>query len=137
MTLNKLRIKLQEIRALGFVRTLRVHDTGIGKTLETLLGLKENNFRTPDFGKIELKAKRIESGSMLTIATKSPIPKGINRILFEKCKYKDKEGHYNLHSTVCGSRKNPQGFRVIFDGYKLLLKNSHRVEAYWPFDIFD
>ncbi|MBU1246684.1 hypothetical protein KJ973_00255 [Patescibacteria group bacterium] len=77
---------------MGFVKTHRAHDTGIGKTLEDLLGIKENNLRLPDVGDVELKAKRIDSGSMLTVATKSPEPKGINKVLFEKYKYLDKEG---------------------------------------------
>ncbi|MBU4375715.1 glycosyl hydrolase [Patescibacteria group bacterium] len=137
MTLQQLKTKLKEIKKMGFVKTHRAHDTGIGKTLEDLLKIKENNLRLPDVGDIELKAKRINSGSMLTIATKSPKPKGINKILFEKYKYLDKEGKYNLHSTVCGSRKNPQSFKIVFEGEKLILKNKSKIEAYWPISIFD
>ena len=116
ITLRKLKEQLEKIKAMGFVKTHRAHDTGIGKTLEDLLGIKENNLRLPDIGEVELKAKRIDSSSMLTLATKSPEPKGVNKVLFEKYKYLDKEGKYNLHSTVCGSRNNPQSFRVVFEG---------------------
>jgi len=137
MNLKILIKKLLIIREKGFVKTHRAHDTGIGKTLEDLLSIKENNLRLPDVGEIELKAKRIDSGSMLTVATKSPLPKGVNKILFEKYKYRDKEGKFSLHSTVCGSRKNRQGLRVVFKGDKLILKNPYNVEAYWPISIFD
>lgn len=137
ITLRKLKEQLKKIKAMGFVKTHRAHDTGIGKTLEDLLGIKENNLRLPDVGDVELKAKRIDSGSMLTVATKSPEPKGINKVLFEKYKYLDKEEKYNLHSTVCGSRKNPQSFRVVFEDEKLVLKNKSKIEAYWPISIFD
>ena len=137
MKLKDLVKKLQIIKGRGFVKTHRAHDTGIGKTLEDLLGIKENNLRLPDVGEIELKAKRIDSGSMLTIATKSPLPKGVNKVLFEKYKYRDKDGQYNLHSTVCGSRKNRQGLRVVFKENKLILKNPYNVEAYWSISIFD
>lgn len=137
ITLRKLKEQLEKIKALGFVKTHRAHDTGIGKTLEDLLGIKENNLRLPDVGNVELKAKRIDSGSMLTVATKSPEPKGINKVLFEKYKYLDKEGKYNLHSTVCGSRKNLQSFRIDFEDEKLVLKNKSKIEAYWPISIFD
>jgi len=136
-TLRKLKEQLEKIKAMGFVKTHRAHDTGIGKTLEDLLGIKENNLRLPDVGEVELKAKRMDSGSMLTVATKSPEPKGINKVLFEKYKYLDKEGKYNLHSTVCGSRKNPQSFKVVFESEKLVLKNKSKIEAYWPISIFD
>ena len=137
ITLRKLKEQLEKIRAMGFIKTHRAHDTGIGKTLEDLLGIKENNLRLPDVGDVELKAKRIDSGSMLTVATKSPEPKGINKVLIEKYKYLDKEGKYNLHSTVCGSRKNPQSFKVVFEGGKLVLKNKSRIAVYWPISIFD
>ncbi len=136
-TLRKLKEQLEKIKAMGFVKTHRAHDTGIGKTLEDLLGIKENNLRLPDVGEVELKAKRIDSGSMLTVATKSPEPKGVNKVLFEKYKYLDKEGKYNLHSTVCGSRENPQLFKVVFEGEKLVLKNKSKIGAYWPISIFD
>ena len=137
MNLKTLIKKLFAIKARGFIKTHRAHDTGIGKTMEDLLGIKENNLRLPDAGEIELKAKRIDSGSMLTVATKSPLPKGVNKVLFEKYKYRDKEGKYSLHSTVCGSRTNRQGLRVVFKEDKLILKNPYNVEAYWPILIFD
>jgi len=137
ITLRKLKEQLKKIKAMGFVKTHRAHDTGIGKTLEDLLGIKENNLRLPDVGDVELKAKRMDSGSMLTVATKSPEPKGINKVLFEKYKYLDKEGKYNLHSTVCGSQKNPQSFKVVFEGEKLVLKNKSKIAVYWTISIFD
>lgn len=127
---------MKEISDRGWIKTSRTHDTGIGKTLEDLLGIEENNLQLPDLGKIELKAARLESGSMLTIATKSPLPKGINKILFEKYKYLDEEGSYNLHSTVYGSRNNPQSFRVLFMDERLMLKNKYSIEAYWPISVF-
>ncbi|MFH1904253.1 MAG: MvaI/BcnI family restriction endonuclease [bacterium] len=136
MNLDQLVQKIFDIKNKGFIKTRRLHDTGIGKTLEDLLGIQENNLRLPDIGEIELKAKRIDSQSMLTIATKSPNPRGVNRVLFEKYKYKDKEKHYCLHSTVYGSRYNPQGFRVVLND-RLELKNSDNIEAYWPITVFD
>ena len=137
ITIKKLKKQLEEIRERGFIKTHRLHDNGIGKTLEDLLGIKENNFRLPDVGDIELKAKRIESDSMLTIATKSPEPKKVNKILFNKYKYRDKEGHFNLHSTVYGSRKNLQSFQVVFETNRLVLKNKHNIEVYWPISTFN
>ncbi len=136
-TYKRLVLKLKDISTMGFERTHRANDTGIGKTLEDLLGIKENNLRLPDVGDIELKAKRIESQSMLTLATKSPLPRGANKALFEEYKYKDGEGHYNLHSTVYGSKANPQGFRVALKDDKLVLSNKRNIEAYWPISIFD
>jgi hypothetical protein len=42
---------------------LRSGDTGIGYTLETLLGIKENSSKRPDFEGIELKSKRLSSST--------------------------------------------------------------------------
>lgn len=137
LTIKQLTDKLTKIKSLGFIKTHRAHDTGIGKTLEDLLGIEENNLQIPDVGEIEIKAKRLESGSMLTIATKSPEPRGVNKVLFEKCKYKDSNGEYSLHSTVYGSRVNPQGFRVVFKDEKLILVNKSNVDASWPIAIFN
>jgi len=73
MTLPELKRKLKAIKALGFVKTHRKGDTGIGKTLEDLLGIKENNIPLPDIGEIaELKAYRRSASSMLTLFTLEP-----------------------------------------------------------------
>jgi len=129
--------KLNIIKDMGFVKTHRAHDTGIGKTLEDLLEIPENNLRLPDVGEVELKAKRLESGSMLTIATKSPMPKGANRALFESCKYLDKEGCYNLHSTVCGSRSNSQGLKAMVLRDSVSIENPNSVVVYWAISVFN
>lgn len=136
MDLNQIIKKLQVIKKMGFVKTHRANDTGIGKTLEDLLNIEENNLRLPDIGEVELKTKRIDSQSMLTLATKSPEPKGVNKILFEKYKYKDSNGYYNLHSTVYGSRPNPQGFKIKLQKNKLLLENKEGINCYWPISMF-
>jgi len=136
ITIQDLKIKLEKIKGMGFVRTHRAHNTGIGKTLEDFLGIPENNIRLPDIGEIEIKAKRIDSNSMLTLATKAPKPRGVNRKLFEQYKYLDSDGYYNLHSTVYGSKVNPQGFKIKYREGKLLLENKHKTEAYWDENMF-
>lgn len=135
--LGQLVEKLRKIRDKGFVKTHRAHDTGIGKTLEDLLGIEENNLKLPDVGDVELKAARAGSNSMLTLATKSPDPKSANRQLFERYKYQDSRGHECLHSTVSGSRTNRQGLKVTIDKDKLVLENAENIEAYWPVSIFN
>jgi len=48
---------------------MRKRDTGIGHTLEQLMGLEENNFSTPDFGTIELKSRRESHSGLTTLFT--------------------------------------------------------------------
>lgn len=136
-TLEEIKQQLTQIKALGFIKTHRAHDTGVGKTLEDLLGIIENNISLPDIGDIELKSKRIDTGSMLTMATKAPQPKGANRNLYQAyCRY-DVEGDLCLHTTAYGSKENNLGFKLIFVGDRLVLDNPKKIQAYWPISIFD
>jgi len=54
---------------MGFVPSQRKGPTGIGYTLETLLGITENNDAHPDIDGAELKAHRTKGGSMITLFT--------------------------------------------------------------------
>ena len=45
----------RKIKEMGWIRTHRAGPTGVGKTLEDLLGIEENNHDAPDFGEYELK----------------------------------------------------------------------------------
>lgn len=72
-----------KIKELGWVKTHRSGPTGIGKTLEDLLGIPENNLDQPDFGDYELKSCRINSPSMLTMFTRAPQPPKSNTYLRE------------------------------------------------------
>ena len=51
--------KLTDISAMGFVDSMRPGPTGIGFTLESLLGIEANSSRAPDFKGIELKSGRV------------------------------------------------------------------------------
>ncbi len=99
-TLEEVKQQLITIKAMGFVKTHRAHDAGVGKTLEDLLGITENNISLPDIGEIELKSQRIDTGSMLTVATKAPLPTGANRVPLDSYEYLGASGYYNLHSTA-------------------------------------
>ena len=81
-----------KIQAMGWIPSHRKDPTGIGKTLEDLLGIEENNLMAPDFGRYELKATRENSASMLTLMTLAPSPARVNNYLREK---------YGYSSDVC------------------------------------
>lgn len=59
----------KKIQAEGWVESTRSGATGIGHTLESKLGLGEDNLAAPDLGFAELKAHREESSSMVTLFT--------------------------------------------------------------------
>jgi hypothetical protein len=66
---NELRQKLVEVGERGYVRSLRAGPTGIGYTLETLLGIEANSSRTPDYHGIELKSGRVAGAGNATTRT--------------------------------------------------------------------
>lgn len=80
-TLDEFIERFTKIKNMGWVKTHRAGRTGIGKTLEDLLGIVENNIQGPDFGDYELKSARKNSNSMLTLITKSPDTKAANSVL--------------------------------------------------------
>jgi len=107
VTLEEFIERMKVIKAKGYVRTHRKGPTGIGKTLEDLLGIKENNIHRPDFGIYELKASRkmlsgIATQSMITLFTKSPEPKKANTYLLNKYGYVTRHsgGRKILHETL-------------------------------------
>jgi len=107
-TYDELVSSLKDLKKQGFVKTHRSGNTGIGKTLEDLLGIEENNFAGPDGLTTELKAGRKNAASMLTLFTKSPQPPKINSVLLNELGYPDKEGSTKkvLHTTINASSYN-------------------------------
>ncbi|MFN4256243.1 MAG: MvaI/BcnI family restriction endonuclease [Saprospiraceae bacterium] len=69
MQVEEFKAKLQAVEKQGFVVSKRRGNTGIGYTLETLLGIGENNITLPDLGEIELKSKRKNVSTFVTMFT--------------------------------------------------------------------
>jgi len=104
---EELKKDLYNIKNMGFIKTHRNGDTGVGKTLEDLLGIEENNLSLPDLPIAEVKATRISENSLLTLFTKSPDVRGINKKLVEKYGYyKEDTDKKQLHSTLRGDQYN-------------------------------
>lgn len=96
---------LPEVRDQGYVRTHRAGNTGIGKTLEDLLGIRENNFAGPNGHETELKSTRKSGNSMITLFTKSPLPPRINSLLANEFGRDEGRGK-QLHTTVNAATRN-------------------------------
>lgn len=110
--------KLKRIKEKGWIKTHRPGNTGIGKTLEDLLGITENNVPGPNATMIELKSARKNVSSMLTLFTKSPLPPRANSTLLERFGYPSskKEGTKRLETTVnavnYNQLKGKPGFKI-------------------------
>lgn len=59
---EELLAKLKEIGGRRYIKTMAAGDTGVGYTLETLLGIPRNSLKTPDYKGIEIKASRHHGG---------------------------------------------------------------------------
>jgi hypothetical protein len=151
--------RIRQIKEIGFVESNRTGDTGIGKTLEDLLGISENNIAGPDFDIYELKSGRKDSSSMLTLLTKAPMPKGANKRLLEvfgyrqrternqgqrhvtdyidteisepECDTREKE----LHVTVDSKSINSVGLKLEIKDSRIYIANARNVEAYYEEDV--
>jgi len=135
---SELIARLKEVKKLGYVRTHRKGPTGIGKTLEDLLGITENNIPGPNAAMIELKSARKNTSSMLTLFTKSPLPKGANTSLLQKFGYaaKQNDTKKRLETTVnaleYNQLKGQTGFKAAVKNNRInLLSSKNEIECYW------
>lgn len=136
-TIEQIKKKLKEIKDRGFIPAIRAHDTGVGHTLEQLLGLNENNLSTPDFGRLELKTHRRESSSFITIFTKSPTNLMSNSELLNRYGYsREGNGKIVLHQTISSDKINKKGFQLLLNekGQVFEIKKADSTVAYYDKD---
>jgi len=130
--------RLKEIKDMGFVKTHRSGNTGVGKTLEGLLGIEENNIPSPNAVNTELKSARRNAKSMLTLFTKSPLPRSANTAILKQHGYpsKKKNKKNELHTTVNAKTYNTikgrTGFKIEFQEDRIELVSSNQPLGYWP-----
>ena len=118
--LQELREKLHEISKKGFIKSHRANNTGIGKTLEDEMGIKENNLAEHDFTignrLVELKAQRIDAGTPVTLSTKEPTWKFNKFEVIKRTGYSDKKGRQALKIILSTKGYNPKGYKLKIKG---------------------
>ena len=140
MDIKTLKEKLRQIKKIGFVKTHRRGDTGIGKTLEDLLGIRENNIPLPDIGEVaELKSYRKNTKSMMTLFTLEPLPKGgdRDRLLLDNFGYskRDNQRSKELHTTLSCKRYNNQNLKLSVEKDKIRVKGKgKRLNIFWDME---
>lgn len=127
---------------MSYIGTHRVGTTGVGKTLEDLLGITENNIPGPNAAMIELKSARKNASSMLTLFTKSPLPEKANSVLLQEFGYESARGNKRkeLHTTVNAIEYNQlrgrPGFKVDIKGDRInLITALNEIVGYWDREI--
>jgi len=118
-TIEELVRKLHAIKDAGWVPNARPkNDGGVGNTLEDLLGVKENNLRIPDYGIYELKARRKDTSSLVTLFHNEPTPR---RVVVQKLlpfwgwRHQTLPGEKSFRQTIPSTRFTDRGFRVRVD----------------------
>ena len=145
---DKFQSEMRKIKDQGYIQTHRSGDTGVGKTLEDLLGVEENPIQAADLGDVELKANRKGSSSSVTLMTKAPSKRGVNKkVLREKYGYQtDESRELNekakvLHSTVTSKGFNTLNgepfLKLTFKDEKMFLEHAEDgilEDVYWDKD---
>lgn len=124
--LNKLKI----ISKKGFVKSEVNSDTGIGRTIESLLGIEMNSSKAPDYKGIELKSFRDKRNNRKGLFGKTPnwnLSKFKSRVeILDTFGYWE-SGIFRLYNTMRGTGRNAQGLMLRIEYNKdWLLENSDR-----------
>lgn len=130
---------LQEIKSRGFIETHRAGNTGIGKTLEDLLDIEENNIPGPDAAGIELKSTRRHSNNPTTLFTKEP-PRDQrelwNQDLVRELGYVDSKDRQALKVTIGTGESNNRGFYLDYDDNSVsVVHDDYGVCATYPLSL--
>lgn len=118
---------------MGWIASKRKGSTGIGYTLETLLGIEENNIALPDLGTAELKSHRLNSSSMVTLFTFDKNVWKINPLdAVRKYGTKDDNGRLGLFFTLSPT-PNITGLFLDIKPEAISIRHlSGEVIAEWP-----
>ncbi len=124
--LNRIKKDFERIKKKGFVKSTRPNnkDGGIGNTYEDLLGVIENNLKEADYLGFEIKSKRKNNSSYISLFSKSPsFPKGANSYLREKYGEVRDPSHPDrkkLNTSVFGNR-----YTTVYGKYKMKLEINY------------
>ena len=133
--------KLRDINRRGFIKSLVNADTGVGRTLEHLLGVPINSSKAPDYKGIELKSHRSSGDNRVNLFAQVS-----NWELSNLKSSAEILGHYGymrdglmrLNCTVSSGKPNSQGllFDVDIDGDLLReIQTSPRIDvAVWKIE---
>jgi hypothetical protein len=129
---EELLAKLQEISSLGWIKSMRHGDTGVGATLEKCLGIEANSRKDPDYKGIEIKAKRINNLKVTTRTTLfTQVPDWTQSQIKSSAALLDRFGYLRgdirkLNCTVRSQKTNSQGLMLIVDESSDLLREVYK-----------
>ncbi len=113
--------KLQNLAHLGWIKSIRpLNSGGIGNSIDSLLGLPENNLPISDTAQWELKTHRLKSSSLLTLFHMEPEPrqeKVVINILLPKYGWPDQSraNELSFRQTIQATHLSDRGFGLKID----------------------
>ena len=146
---SELLSKLKKIHAQGYVPGVKHGDTDVGMTLESLLGIKPNADKTPDYKGIELKTSRKLGKAVASISKNKKVTLFTNTPDWKRSKFDAlgilktfgyvENGRLQLYCTV-SNMVNPQG--LYLDAHNEIdLINKAKTDKYtgdvavWALDV--
>ena len=124
--------RLKVVAGNGWVQSMRSGPTGVGYTLESLLGISANSNRAPDYKGIEIKAGRSRGGkpsSRTTLFSKTPdwqqsaVQNGLG--LLDSYGYRDAAGRLQLYCSL-NNLPNTLGHFLALQDDDLILHAMHQ-----------
>ena len=121
---------LRQISLKGAIPAILQADTAIGRTLETLLGIKINSSKQPDYKGIELKAFRDKRGNRKNLFAQVPdwsVSKFKSSAeILNEFGY-NRGDDFKLYCTVSAIVRNSQGLKLKLDtDVRQLIENSDK-----------
>lgn len=142
--IKELNNKFEEIKNLGWIKSMRTGTTGIGYTFEQLLNCEENSFILPDYMNIEIKVKRRYSKGSITLFSANPDGDYLFALehVVDKFGYPDKDfPEFKVFRTsICNSYNSRFKLFVSYEKqkvYMIVYKNNVVDECIvsWSFDL--
>jgi len=140
---NELLALLTKIGKMGPIPALLNADTGIGRTLETLLGININSSKQPDYKGIELKAYRSKRENRKNLFAQ--VPDWKNSKFKSSAEVLNNFGYqrgqdFKLYCSVSSKTRNSQGLQLKIDNNSSrLFENSSKPDIgdfiCWPLEI--
>jgi hypothetical protein len=115
----ELQKKIKNIYQKGWIKTLKTGDTGVGYTFETLIDIKANSSKEPDYKGIEIKCSRQNISTLQTLFSKTPdyadLPNKRKDLVVNYGYWDDTKKRFALYITINAREENSKGWKLEFD----------------------
>jgi hypothetical protein len=133
--------KLKSVVDMNWIKTKKGGDTGVGFTFESLIGIKSNSNKEPDYKGIEIKCSRKNGNNTLqTLFSKVPnysIVKDRGRLIKNHGYWDDEKKRFALYITINAINENSKGWKLKINKDKehIMILHNNEETVYYDFNI--